>query len=183
MLKARATTLGLGIALVFLTAIGTASPARADRGFGFHHHPFFFHNHFFFRDRFFFGFPGFGFPVGYPWPAVDDYPPAYYPPAYYSPAYYPPAYYPPPPVYRAPPNYAPPSDYPPPPGATGASSPTYPRVAEGTPPPQGAAPGNCRKIQQPIKLLDGRSVMAYATTCQQPDGSTDLRAGDSPSRF
>jgi hypothetical protein len=41
MLKARAATLALGIALVFLSSFGTASPARADRGFGFHHHPFF----------------------------------------------------------------------------------------------------------------------------------------------
>jgi hypothetical protein len=47
MLKARATTLALGIALIIFGAVGTAGPARADRGFGFHHHPFFFHSPFF----------------------------------------------------------------------------------------------------------------------------------------
>jgi hypothetical protein len=49
----------LGIALASLVSLGTAQPARADRGPGFHH-PFFFHNHFSFHNRFFlgFGFPG-----------------------------------------------------------------------------------------------------------------------------
>jgi hypothetical protein len=145
MLKARATTFALGIAVALLASIGTASPARADRGFGFHHHPFFFHNHFFFRDRFFFGFGPFGFPGAYPWPAVG---------------YYPPAYYPPPPYYAAPPY---------PTAATSAPPSSYPPVADATP-PQAAAPGSCRKFQQAIKL-DGRSVMAYGTACQQPDGT------------
>jgi hypothetical protein len=160
MLKARATSFVLGIALVLLAAIGTASPARADRGFGFHHHPFFFHSPFFFHNRFFFGFPGIGFPA--PYPAVT-----YYPPAYYAP----PPYYPPPQGYPPPP--PPPSYYQP--GVTGAPPPSYPQVAEATPPsnyspPQRATPGNCRKVQQSV-ILDGRSVMAYGTTCEQPDGS------------
>jgi hypothetical protein len=144
MLKARGTALALGIALILLAAIGTASPARADRGSGFHHHPFFFHNHFFFRDRFFFGFPDFGFPAAYPWPAVPYYPPAYYPS---------PPYYPPPPYPAAAPSAPPPS---------------YPPVADAAPPQ--AVSGNCRKFQQAIKL-DSRSVMAYGTVCQQPDGT------------
>jgi hypothetical protein len=147
MLKARATTLVLGSALVLLGAIGTASPARADRGFGFHHHhPFFFHGPFFFHNRFF-GFPGFGFPA--PYPAVTYYPPAYYAPL---PDYPPPSAYPPS-GYAPPPNYAP----------------APPPVAAATP-PQAAAQGYCRKFQGSIKL-DGRSVMAYCTACQQPDGT------------
>ena len=165
MLKARATSFALGIALVLLAAIGTASPARADRGVGFHHHPFFFHRPFFFHDRFFFGVPGFGFPV--PYPALTYYPSAYYPPAYYPPRpyYAPPQGYPPPPP--------PPSSYPP--GASGAALPPNSPVAEGTPPanyvsPQGTTPGNCREVQRPLKL-EGRSVMAYCVVCQQPDGS------------
>jgi hypothetical protein len=40
----------LGIALASLVSLGTAQPARADRGPGFHH-PFFFHNHFSFHNR------------------------------------------------------------------------------------------------------------------------------------
>jgi hypothetical protein len=144
MLKARATTLALGIALIIFAAVGTASPARADRGFGFHHHPFFFHSPFFFHDRFFFGFP-------VPYPAVTYYPPVYYAP---RPYYAPPQGYPPPPP--------PPSYYRP--GATGAPPPSYPL------PPQGTAPGNCREFQRPINL-EGRSVMAYCVACQQPNGS------------
>jgi hypothetical protein len=147
MLKARATTLALGIALVFLAAIGTASPARADRGFGFRHHPFFFRGPIFFPNRSFFGFPGFGFPA--PYPAVT-----YYPPAYYAP----PPYYPPPPAY-------PPSGYAPPPNYAPAPQP----VADAAP-PQSAAQGNCRKFQRAINV-DGHSVMAYCMACQQPDGS------------
>jgi hypothetical protein len=54
----------LGIALASLVSLGTAQPARADRGPGFHH-PFFFHNHFSFHNRFFLGF---GFPGGLPRP-------------------------------------------------------------------------------------------------------------------
>jgi hypothetical protein len=147
MLKARATTLVLGIALVFLTAIGAASPARADRGVGFRHHPFFFHSLFFLHDRFFFGFRGFAFPV--PYPAVT-----YYPPGYYAP----PPYYPPPSAYP-PSGYAPPPNY----------APTPPPVADAAP-PQAAAQGNCRKFQRTIEL-EGRSVIAYCTACQQPDGT------------
>jgi hypothetical protein len=147
MLKARPTTLALGFALVFLTAIGTASPARADRGFGFRHHPFFLHGPFFFPHRFFFGFPGVGFPV--PYPAVT-----YYPPGYYAP----PPYYPPLSAYR-PSGYAPPPNY----------APAPPPVADAAP-PQAAAQGNCREFQRAINV-DGRSVMAYCTACQQPDGT------------
>jgi hypothetical protein len=160
MLKARATSFALCVALLLFAAVGTASPAQADRGLGFRHHPFLFHGPFFLHDRLFLGFPGFGFPV--PYPAVTYYPPAYYAP---RPYYAPPQGYPPPPP--------PPSYYPP--GATGAAPPSYPPVVEGTPPanyaaPQAAALGDCRKFQQPIKL-DGRSIMAYGTACQQPDGS------------
>jgi hypothetical protein len=146
MLKARATAVALGSALVFLTAIGTASPARADRGFGFHHHPFFFHNHFFFRDRFFFGFNRPAFPVAYPLPAVGYYAPSYYP----RPLLPPPRSYYPPIIASGPPT-------------------SYPPIAEATS-SRGTAPRNCRKFEQPVKL-DGRSVMAYGTACQQPDGT------------
>jgi hypothetical protein len=166
MLKARATTLALGIALVFVAVIGTAGPARADHGFGFRHHPFFFHNHFFSRDRFFFGLNGVGFPAPYPLPPAAYYPPAYYPPpSYYRPP--PPSYYPPPPPSYYPPPPPPPSYYPP--DVTGASPQSHPQLAERTP-PQAATQGNCRNFEEAV-TLEGRSVMAYGTRCQQSDGT------------
>ena len=153
MLEARVATsitkFALGISLVLAAAVGTISPAQADRDSRFRH-PFFFHNQFFFRDRFFFAFHDFGFPVVYPPPVIGYYPPAYYPPVYYPTPYYPP------PSYYPPADYAPPANYSPP--------------VTGSTPPQAAATGNCREFHQTISV-DGKPVKASGTVCQQPDGS------------
>jgi hypothetical protein len=165
------------LAIAVLLVVGSTAPAQADHG----RHGF--------RHPFFFGFNGVGFPPAYPGPVVA-YPAAPYPPPQYY--YYPPpaAYYAPPAAYYAPQGgyyvptaayySAPPAAYNPPPAAynppPAAEHP--PPAASDVRPPAGratqvASGKDCYEAQHMINI-DGRSVSAHGTLCQQPDGSYAL---------